>query len=1195
MMRQKIVALAAAAALIGFAVGHVGAQDKKASADKKASSTAAAASGGMCIAPQAEKEVEECPANAPKFGSKGSLLGKAQAPKSNLAASERKKDKPKDRKLGPSVEIDANALRNRPELQLRAEKLLDREITVLKRLIKNTPQDSPKRPDILLRLAETFFELQQQANAKVRSFDEPIFQAQQKKDKAKVKQLTDQQKAAEKKLDEYRKEAIKAYAQLVQDHPNFKRMDEVLFALGFALDEMRQSDKAREVYYKLIKSFPESKFVPNAYLSFAEHYFAQGDMNAADKFYAKVTEFPPERNAVYGYALYKRAWVLYNLEDFKGSLSKFVEVIEFGKGHPEARDVANLMKQSRRELVMPYARAGTPGKALEFFQRFAENQAQSYEMLESLAELYYDTGDWPATTQVYHKLMSEQPDSPKLCYWQSRVTNAELASGDKKRGVTEVQRLVDVYTAVQSSGKPEDVKKDCKQSTASTLVDLATSWHREAIGTDTQPGTNDRKTMELSTAMYRLLLDKFPDMASMEFPAIDRRDWPTEYRISYFYAELLWKMEKWAECAPAFDKVVDLDPKGPFTADAALAAVLCYNNLYQQQFAASEKTTSSKRTVTKKGKKVEEDKPDYAPRELTGLENGMLKAFQRYVCFVPDSEDLPTMKYRRARIYYESNRFEQAAVIFKDIAYNHRTNELAEYAANLYLDSLNVMASMREGDTRPQCYDEMATAVPELYGFYCSTDALKSEHDGLCAPLEQLRCDIQRKKAEAHQTKKEFREAAYTYVNLFRKYPECGKLDEVLYNAALNFEAAKLIGRAIKVRTVLIEKFPDSALAKKAIYLVGANFQALALYPKAAEYYETFAQRFPGEDGKGCSAEDKKADTCPKANEALQDAVFFRLGLGDDDKAIEDAKLYERNYGKKGARETSQVVYSLASIYERTNNWEEIAKHYQSYLKKYGRQALPNEEARANVQIGVALWNLRRQPESEKYFKAAVKIWGQGAINEIEKVAAGDQEKAAKWVAEGSQAVAQALFYLAEAQFTAFTKIKFPELKGARDMAAVNKWAQGSFVKWIEEKGKALKAAEDAYAKVRELKAPMWDIAAAARVGVMYRTFVDEFRDAPVPEEIKKDPELMDIYLGSLDEKSQPWVVKATGAFDFCMSLATQVRWFNEFSQQCEVELNRLDPRKYPLAAELRGKPGYVQQKVAEPVAAQIGRAEDEE
>lgn len=1197
-MRQvRIVAFTAFAVVVGSSPLWVGAQaGKQATAAKNASTASSSASaGGQCIPRSTIAAVEECPANAPRIDKGGSLLGKAQAPKSNLTTSARKKEAPKEQQKGPSIAIDAATLRNQGEMQVRAEQLLEREITVLKRLSKNTPTDSPKRPDILLRVAETYFEMQMTASAKVRSFDEPIYQAQQAKDKEKVKQLQAQQKQAEAKLNEYRKEAIKAYAQLVQDHPNFKRMDEVLFALAFSLDEMRQNDKAREVYFRLIKNFPESRFVPNAYLSFAEHYFAQGDMAAASKFYAKVTEFPPERNQVYGFALYKQAWCLYNIDDFKGSLQKFVEVIEFGKGHPEGRDVTNLVKQSRRELVLPYSRAGTPAKALEFFSRFAENQQQAYDMLESLAELYYDTGEWGSSVQTYHRLMSEQPSSPKVCYWQSRITNAALASGDKKKGVTEVQRLVDVFEAFNTSEHKDDVKKECKQAAASTLVDLATAWHREAIGTDTQPGTNDRKTMELSAALYRLLLDKFPDMGSLEFPQIDRRDWPTEYRIAYFYAELLWKMERWAECAPAFDKVVDLDPAGPFTADAALAAVLCYNNLYQQQFAAGEKSTS-KRDAGKKGKKAAETETDnFKAREFTPLESGMLKAFQRYVCFVKDGEDLPTMKYRRARIYYEANRYEEAAVIFKDIAYNHRDSELSEYAANLYLDSLNVLASMRQDDLRPQCYDDMATSVPELHALYCATPQARNEHDGVCGPLEQLRCDIQRKKAETHQASKEFREAAYTYVNIFRKYPECGKLDEVLYNAAINFEAAKLIGRAIKVRTVLIEKYPETALAKKAIYLTGANFQALALYPKAADYYETFATRFPNEDGKNCSEADKAANICPKAAEALQDAVFFRLGLGDDDKAIDDAKLYERNYAKKYPRETSQVVYSLASIYERQNDWQKVAEHYQSYLKKYGKQALPNEEIRANVQIGVAYWNLNKKPDAEKFFKQATKIWLGGAPAAIEKLAGGDSEKAQKWVAEASQATAQALWYLAEYQFQAFTKIAFPELKGKADLKKVNEWAQGPFVKWIEQKGKALKDAEDAYAKVRELKAPMWDIAAAARVGVMYRTFVDEFRDAPVPDEIKKDPELMDIYLGSLDEKSQPWVVKATGAFEFCMNLATQVRWFNEFSQQCELELNKLDPRRYPLAAELRGSPSYVQNKVAEPVAAQIGRADDEE
>jgi tetratricopeptide (TPR) repeat protein len=1194
-MRQRIVALAALAAVAGAFPSWANAQSGKAETGTKKASTAAS-SGEQCIAPTLASSVEECPANAPHFDKNASLLGKSQAPKSNLSTSERKKDAPKDRQMGPSVEIDAASLRNKGDLKARETKLLDKEITVLKRLIKNTPTDSPKRPDILLRLAETYFEMQQAANVQVRSFDEPIFQAEQAKDSAKVKQLRAQQVEAQKRLDEMRKEGIKAYAQMVQDHANFKRMDEVLFALAFSLDEIKQNDKARDVYFKLIKSYPESKFVPNAYLSFAEHYFAQGDMAAASKFYGKVTEFPPERNTVYGFALYKQAWCLYNTEDFKGALQKFVEVIEFGKAHPEGRDVANLMKQSRREMVMPYAQAGTPGKALEFFARFAESEAQTYDMLESLAELYYDTGDWQSTSQVYHRLMSEKSDSDKLCYWQSRVANAELASGDKKRGVTEVHRLVDVFEQFSQSSRTDDAKKQCKQSAASTLVDLATAWHREAIGTDTQPGTNDKKTMEYAAQMYRLLLEKFPDMEKMEFAAIDKRDWPTEYRISYFYAELLWKMERWVECAPAFDRVVDLDPKGMFTADAALAAVLCYNNLYQQQFAGAEKSTNRAKPAGKaKGKKAEEEKPEYASREFTPLESGMLKAFQRYVCFVPGGEDIATMKYRRARIYYEANRYEEAAVIFKDIAYNHPKSELAEYAANLYLDSLNVLASMRANDLRPQCYDEMAVAVPQLHDSYCATEAAKAEHDGLCGPLEQLRCDIQRKKAETHATKKEFRDAAYTYVNIFRKYPECGKLDEVLYNAAISFEATKLIGRAIKVRGVLIEKYPESPLSKKALYLTGANFQALALYPKAADYYENFADRFPAEEGKTCSDADKQAKICPVAHEALQDAVFFRLGLGDDEKAVKDAQAYEKNYAKKLPRETSQVVYSLASIYERTADWQKVADHYQSYLKKYGKQALPHEEIRANTQVGVALWKLNKKADAEKWFHSATKLWHSGAPQAIEKLSQGDAEKAQKWTAEASQSTAEALWYMAEFEFDKFAKIAFPELKGKADMAKVNAWATGAFVKWIEEKGKALGVAEAAYGKVQELKAPMWDIAAAARIGVMYRTFVDEFRDAPVPDEIKRDPELMDIYLGSLDEKSQPWVVKATGAFDFCMNLATRIRWFNDFSQQCEMELNRLDPRKYPLAAELRGTASHVQRKVADPIAAQLGRRDDEE
>ena len=279
MRHVRIVAATAFAAVIGSSPLWVGAQSGKETGTKKASSASSAgagAPGAACIAPSIASSVEECPANAPKLDKGGSLLGKSQAPKSNLATSARKKEAAKEQQKGPSIEIDAATLRNQTQTQAKADALLEKEITVLKRLIKNTPVDSPKRPDVLLRLAETFFELQQTTNAKVRALRRADLPGSAAEEQGEGQAASGAAEAAEKKLEEYRKEAIKAYATLVQDHPNFKRMDEVLFALGFSLDEMKQSDKAREVYYRLIKNFPESKFVPNAYLSFAEHYFAPG-------------------------------------------------------------------------------------------------------------------------------------------------------------------------------------------------------------------------------------------------------------------------------------------------------------------------------------------------------------------------------------------------------------------------------------------------------------------------------------------------------------------------------------------------------------------------------------------------------------------------------------------------------------------------------------------------------------------------------------------------------------------------------------------------------------------------------------------------------------------------------------------------------------------------------------------------------
>ena len=51
------------------------------------------------------------------------------------------------------------------------------------------------------------------------------------------------------------------------------------------------------------------------------------------------------------------------------------------------------------------------------------------------------------------------------------------------------------------------------------------------------------------------------------------------------------------------------------------------------------------------------------------------------------------MKYARARTYFEAQHWEEAAVAFRDVALNHSDHESAPYAAQLWLEALNVLFS----------------------------------------------------------------------------------------------------------------------------------------------------------------------------------------------------------------------------------------------------------------------------------------------------------------------------------------------------------------------------------------------------------------------------------------------------------------------------------------------------------------------
>ncbi len=193
----------------------------------------------------------------------------------------------------------------------------------MRSLIAGTAEDDPQKPDFHFRLGELQAENRRFFSDRARELDEKIFQA----GAGDKPVLQREQQAFERQAGSWRLEAVKAYLAATR-YPRYERLDEVLFRLAAELSAAKKDDQAREFLLRLIKDYPRSRYVPDAYLAFAELDFDRGEVDGALRFYEKVEEFPSSH--VYPYAVYKDGWCRMNLGDHKAALATFVRVIQMG-------------------------------------------------------------------------------------------------------------------------------------------------------------------------------------------------------------------------------------------------------------------------------------------------------------------------------------------------------------------------------------------------------------------------------------------------------------------------------------------------------------------------------------------------------------------------------------------------------------------------------------------------------------------------------------------------------------------------------------------------------------------------------------------------------------------------------------------------------------------------------------------------
>jgi outer membrane protein assembly factor BamD (BamD/ComL family) len=545
------------------------------------------------------------------------------------------------------------------------------------------------------------------------------------------------------------------------------------------------------------------------------------------------------------------------------------------------------------------------------------------------------------------------------------------------------------------------------------------------------------------------------------------------------------------------------------------------------------------------------------------------------------SNDPPRAIYEAAQRNLQAKRWEAAAQGFRGIALDHPSEGFALASATAYLESLNGLA---RDEKRVDCYGTMARDLPRLVELYCAGEKAKMEPEA-CERFDAIGADLERLSAQesvrkADQTKGPRAQALYetaarTYVEAFRKRCETpnGKApaglhcDELAYNGAHAYRAAGLAPQAIDAFRRLVSydglgppegrTRGQSPLTQKAIRELGGIYQSLTQYELAAEQYEQYVRLYP---------------SAVEAPDLLAEAILWRLGLGEAERASVDATLFLKGYGASKSARAIEMHLAVAWYHERHEDWTRVAATLSSVAPLVERAPL-DLYVRAKVLMAHA--HAEGPPATRGLAatenSAVVARWGKGdtAMKSIEAAWPGEDEGTHMWrLGRALTAVGEAMFANAEARRLAEVEtLKPPMYAGPANEVAIRTYVDTRVKEWMTKKSVAIESVSEAYAGVLRLAPvppPKWTASSSAQVAAMWANLHAELGRIFPPSVnplLHKGKKLTPLGVAFEDVRSFIQQGRANPANVRCVDLASKFSYADDRTRACEAWLVKTGTR----------------------------------
>jgi tetratricopeptide (TPR) repeat protein len=753
----------------------------------------------------------------------------------------------------------------------RSRELRTQAIDLLNKFVAETPREAREMPEALVRLAELQWENERESF--VNRFEQW--------DKRPV-----DQRGPAPELD-YRV-ARDMLGRVIRDYPWFPDMDLALYVDGFLAFEQGKEDEARERFERILREYPDSRFVPDAHMAKAEAIFnGHYDYNAALSEYEKVLAFKGKIDpALYGLALFKSAWCYWRLGNNDEAAKRFVGVFEAtdteGGGGKNVNAAQRKQLDELQEEALKYV--------VEVFTENEQNTAQdlyafltkiggerfSGKIVRRLAEQYYDQAHYERGIEAYELLLKLEPTSPDAGQWILQIAAGydQIEDWGKVKGTFD--RAIKDYAA----GSPWSRAQGDQANVAATNAAIAKQLRQDAIDlhAKAQKDRVSRAEFEGAAALYDTYLSKFSGE-------------PKAYEVQFYVGEIdFFRLDRNLDAATHYMAAAQGIPAGETSGPLA---DMRHDALYNALVALSREMDVKK---TKQQGETEADKK-YA------------EALDLYARYYPNDPQLPAMFYRQGQYYFQNGNYDSAVKIWGMLLEKFPNSKEAGDAGDSILESFS----------RAKNYENIETWARRLKALP-SFGAQKQQER-----LDALIVQAVFKQGEQKAAAGDHPAAAAAYLRAAKEFPRDSRAAQACVNAE---QEAKLAGDAKTLQEAaqlaMGPSYRDKPESPQGAWIATTTLQAMGLFAEAADIAEQMASLGDREHPNYAKFDHEK--------DAAYNAVVLRAATGENDRAVIDGNKFLSAYGSSA--EADEVVFQMGRAQQNAGRPKDAADLYKRYITR---------------------------------------------------------------------------------------------------------------------------------------------------------------------------------------------------------------------------------------------------------------------